>query len=361
MKVLHICEYTKGGIETYISEVLSYQKQAQHISKTSIVLSDYGVNEKVYEDANPYIYNYVRKPQHFLNAIKEISKAVKAEQPDIIHVHSTFAGVFARLPFLFKSKRPLIVYCSHGWSFTMEISTWKKKIFGFVERVLASKTDLIINISNNELNESLAYNLPKEKSVVVYNGIKDKQTDSAKKLDLDLDQTKINLLFIGRFDKQKGLDILIDFFMKNPLKNVKLYVIGESVLKESSIQMPDNIVSLGWVDNEMIDQYYKAFDAVIVPSRWEGFGLVAIEAMRNKKALIVSDRGALPELVENGVNGYSFDLDNYGELKSVLSDLRKDTLEEMGEKGYAMFLDKFTSEQMNQKIIEQYQVLINQK
>ena len=53
-------------------------------------------------------------------------------------------------------------------------------------------------------------------------------------------------------------------------------------------------------------RYYAAADGLVVPSRWEGFGLVAIEAMRAGTAVIASDRGALPELVEHGSDRLHF-------------------------------------------------------
>ena len=81
-----------------------------------------------------------------------------------------------------------------------------------------------------------------------------------------------------------------------------------------------------------------------MPSRWEGVGLVAIEAMRNSKAVIVSNRGALPELIDNGINGYVFDLDDNNSLRDILSTLNKDELEKMGLEGRKKYLEKFTDE-----------------
>lgn len=340
--------------------MLRYQQSSEKISNVSVVLSDYEVNRNKFSGINSYFYNYVRKPQHFLSAINEINRVIKKDRPDIIHVHSTFAGVFTRLLLFFKRDRPLVVYCSHGWAFTMDIPDWKKKIYGYIERFLAIKTDLIINISKSELKHSLIYKLPLNRSLVIYNGIKN-EVSSVSEPNVKLDSSKINILFIGRFDKQKGLDILIDFFSKNYLSDIRLYLIGDNVLNKSTLKLPSNIISIGWIDNELIDSYYKIFDAVIVPSRWEGFGLVAIEAMRNKKALIVSDRGALPEIVKNGVNGYIFNIDNYASLKNILLNLNREELVLMGQNGYSLFLKRFTSEHMNSEIIKQYELLIQKK
>ena len=55
--------------------------------------------------------------------------------------------------------------------------------------------------------------------------------------------------------------------------------------------IPDNVESIGWINHDEIDSYYSLFDAVIIPSRWEGFGLVAIEAMKMLKPLLLVIEG----------------------------------------------------------------------
>lgn len=155
--------------------------------------------------------------------------------------------------------------------------------------MLALKTDTIVNISLDEYTNSLKYHLPKNKSTIIYNGISDRSND--KRVSLEIEKDCINLLFVGRFDKQKGLDILIDIFKNNNLPKIKLYIIGEPVVSQAEFQFPQNVINLGWIDNKLLDSYYSDMDAVIMPSRWEGFGLVAIEAMKNRKPVIVSNRG----------------------------------------------------------------------
>lgn len=289
-----------------------------------------------------------------MKAINEILRVIRQEKPDIIHVHSTFAGVFVRLPLWLQKKRAKIIYCAHGWSFSMEIANWKKRIYAYIERLLACKTDVIVNISNSELKNALNYKLPAHKSKIIYNGIARKKCRQHKIVNLHMDQNKINLLFVGRFDRSKGLDMLLDFWQNHDLEHIHLYIIGESILQDAEIDLPGNVTLIGWVDHQLIDDYYQLFDAVIVPSRWEGFGLVAIEAMKNHKAIIVSNRGALPELVVDGHNGYLFDLENAESLYNILCKLDKDALNEMGENGYRIFTQKYTSDLMNESIVEMY-------
>ncbi|MCV9884490.1 glycosyltransferase [Metabacillus halosaccharovorans] len=358
MKVLHVGEYVKGGVATYIKEIIDFQSNSDRVDEVYLMLSKNNSEKQLnIQNNNIIFYDYRRKPKYVLRAILEINKSINHIKPDVIHVHSTFAGLYTRIPFFLKKNRPKIVYCSHGWSFLMDIKQYKKIIFATIEYLLSLKTDLIINISNNEQEKSLQFKLPKNKSRVIYNGINEIEKND--EIDISVDNSKINLLFVGRFDRQKGLDILLKYFSNYNNNKINLYVAGSGVLGNQEIIIPENVINLGWIDNTKIDAYYKMFDAVIIPSRWEGFGLVAIEAMKNKKAVIVSNRGALPELVQDGVNGYVFDLDDMKSLEKVFNTINKEDLVDFGENGYKIFKDKFTSKIMNKQIINTYITLFD--
>lgn len=357
MKVLHVCEYVRGGVTTYLNEILGNQAAAAKISSVHVLLSAYNSDKLRIQGVHVHYYRYKRKLTYFLPAMFQIRRAIKAIHPDIIHVHSSFAGLFVRLNYFFQKKHPKIVYCAHGWSFLMEVPPLKKKLYGWLERMLAIKTDRIINISEHESLGAQEYKIPVEKSLVIPNGIENrvhKKEDVA----LALDPAKLNLLFVGRFDRQKGIDILLRFFKDDPLAHVHLYTIGEHVLDPVRMEIPDNVTARGWISHDQIDSYYEHFDAVIIPSRWEGFGLVAIEAMKNKKAVIASNRGDLPDLVKNGVNGYLFDLNHLDELTRILTTVTKPELNAMGERGYAIFKENYTSEKLNQRLMAVYMQLM---
>lgn len=93
-------------------------------------------------------------------------------------------------------------------------------------------------------------------------------------------------------------------------------------------------------------RYYAACDALIMPSRREAFGLTAVEAMQFGKPVIASNRGALPELVQDGVNGYVFDLDSEDGLKNCLLGLSKEGLRRMSGNAREVFHSSFTAARM---------------
>lgn len=355
MKILHVGEYVNGGVATYLRTLLSGLQKYDDV-ENYLLISEYksqhgweNITKKV------FYYKYKRSISNIFSAIKQIHAIIKEVNPDIIHVHSTWAGLFVRLPYLFKKRKAKIIYQSHGWAFLMDISNYKKNIYALVEKILSISTDKIINISNYEQNQAIEYGLNKNKMIMIYNGIEDKINKS--NLKLNWDENKINLLFVGRLDRQKGLDLFLDVYDKIKLENIHLYVIGTSILDDNLPKSTKYVTYLGWVDNKDIDAYYQACDAVIMPSRWEGFGLVAIEAMKNSKAVIVSNRGALPELIKEDFTGYIFNIDDEISLKNRLLNLDKEKINILGKNGRNIYLQKFVDKIFINKIYKIYKVL----
>lgn len=339
MKILHVGEYVNGGVATYLRTLLNGLQKYSNI-ESYLLISEYK-SQKNWENITKkvFYYKYKRSISNIFSAIKQIHEVIEKVNPDIIHVHSTWAGLFVRLPYLFRKRKAKIIYQSHGWAFLMDTSKYKKNVYVLVERILSIPTDKIINISNYEQNQAIKYGFNKNKMIMIYNGVEDKVNKS--NLKLNWDRNKINLLFVGRLDKQKGLDLFLDVYNKMEMDNIHLYVIGTSVLDSSLPKDTEYVTYLGWVDNKDIDVYYQACDAVIMPSRWEGFGLVAIEAMKNSKPVIVSNRGALPELIKNNKNGYIFDMDKLNSLITILSKLDKFNLNFLGKNARKIFLEDF--------------------
>lgn len=355
MKILHVGEYVNGGVATYLRTLLSGLQKYDDV-ENYLLISNYK-SQQGWEDITKkvFYYKYKRSISNIFLAIKQIHAVIEDVNPDIIHVHSTWAGLFVRLPYLFRKRKSKIIYQSHGWAFLMDTSNYKKNIYALVEKILSIPTDKIINISNYEQNQAIEYGLNKNKMVMIYNGVEDKINKS--NLKLNWDNNKINLLFVGRLDRQKGLDLFLDVYDKMKLENIHLYVIGTSVLDDNLPKSTKYVTYLGWVDNKDIDAYYQACDAVIMPSRWEGFGLVAIEAMKNSKAVIVSNRGALPELIKEDFTGYIFNIDDEISLKNRLLNLDKEKINILGKNGRNIYLQKFVDKIFINKIYKIYKVL----
>ena len=240
----------------------------------------------------------------------------------------------------------------------MKVSSLKRRIYLIIEKILSIKTDVIINISDFEYNESVKFGISKNKSVKILNSINNEVKEHDQKV-LKYIDGKINFLFIGRLDKQKGFDKLFNFFNNN--KEYALHVVGDYVInKDCNYHDKENIFFYGWVNQEKIHNYYIESDVVIIPSRWEGFGLISLESMKYSKPILASNRGALIDIVENNNNGFIFDFNNFNStLDKSIKDLIDSDIKKMGESSYQLFIEKYSNNNMSDKINDLYKKLSN--
>ncbi len=119
--------------------------------------------------------------------------------------------------------------------------------------------------------------------------------------------------------------------------------------------MPPNARTTGWLSPSEIEAFYQSADIVVVPSRWEGFGLIAVEAMRAGLPVIASRVGGLPEIVEDGVTGLLIPPEDTAALVNALRDLSYERLSAMGRAGRERFQRHFTLDRVHRQITELYQ------
>jgi len=161
-----------------------------------------------------------------------------------------------------------------------------------------------------------AFGLPENKLVMVPNGVNAEAYSKPDKNDLiqfrgkfALPEEKI-VLFVGRLVYEKGVHVLVNAIPKVLEKvNAKFIIVGNGYMKEQlsslvkNIGLAHKVLFTGFVDDETLIRLQKYADVSVVPSLFEPFGIVALEAMAAKSPLVVSDTGGLSEIVEHDVTG----------------------------------------------------------
>ena len=356
--VLHVAENVKGGIATYLDTVLKYRAAESGPAAVSLLLP-LGEREQVRvpDGVRVDTYSYDgRGPLSLVRLTWIIWKKIRKTNPNIVHFHSSFPGFAGRFPMLFMRNRPACVFCAHGWSFEMEMPRWRQVLYAKIERLLSFATDAIVKISMSDHRASLAAGLNESRCVYLPNGIDFSETTSDEDV-VPMDSDMINLLFVGRFDRQKGIDLLMDAMAGLVGKPIRLFVVGEPVLGGAEVVPSANVEFLGWRSRNRLRYLFTHADAVVMPSRWEGFGMVAIEAMCCGTAVIASDRGALPEVVRHGESGLIFALDDRKGLVEVLTALKRSDLARMGEAGKRRYQRFYTARVMNERLAILYRLL----
>jgi exopolysaccharide production protein ExoY len=346
LKVAHVLEAGQGGIETAVRLLVDAQVNDRSVGDIHLIADRTHLGDALLQTpATMHFYKSNRKAKSLWGVSKEIYKLLARIKPDVVYLHSTFPGLYGRLYRKAGYVSWVTIYCPHGWAFTQRVSFIKRQSYMAVERMLSARADAIISVSHSEFSQAVQGGLNHHRHQVILHGIPNSSEFVASSALQPRNEEHIHLLFLGRFDPQKGLDLLLEVWEDPRLAETHLWIIGDALLPGAAkVSERANVHLLGWIPNRQINAYIKRFDAVIMPSRWEAFGLVALEAMRNGKPVIASRVGGLQELVIEGVNGLFIDPLDSEALVTTLSGLDKKRLASMGTMAEDIFQAGFTWE-----------------
>ena len=183
-------------------------------------------------------------------------------------------------------------------------------------------------------------------------------------------EQRFTLGIVSRLETIKGMDLVIPAFAEVLKKHpdTRLIVVGNGSLRSSMEQQAvelgcaDHITWAGRQPQEELSNWYSQMDIVLIPSRSEGFGLTAIEAMSNGCVVVASNIGGLPEVVRDGVCGllhHSEDTSNMADkIISLIND--KDTYNRLQAQSLRE-VEKYSFERYAELMRNLYEQIINCK
>lgn len=142
----------------------------------------------------------------------------------------------------------------------------------------------------------------------------------------DLEKNKNKILFVGRDFYRKGGDLVLEAFnlLKKEHSNIELYIAGPSHAPKELEENPEGVNFLGDITYDELCEYFNMCDIFCMPSRFEPFGLVLIEALVFGMPCIVNNDFAMKEIIEDGINGYLLNNENIVDLKDKMWKLLND-------------------------------------
>lgn len=358
LRIVHVCEILPGGLSSYLDEILPYQAARYGRGNVTLVAPEDQVQFVRGAEAITFA-GYPRTGRN-LSSISSLAVAlrqeIEAREPDILHLHSSIAGAVGRLVAAGTDFRGRLVYCAHGWATDPGRRSRMRRLIQVVERVLYDASDAIVNISPHEESFLPAVWRRSGKVRLIQSGIAPVQPPRQRAAPLS-EGAPWRLLFVGRTDRQKGFDLLM---AEMPMlqDSARLTVVGGAMVDAEVRSVdPPNVERLGWLPRDEIAAQMSEADFVVMPSRWEGMPLVALEAFRAGRPVIGSDYGAFPHIIEHGRTGFLVDIHEPGFLARALSDVSRPQAREMAELARAAFEQRFTSTEMNRQLIELYEQL----
>lgn len=309
-----------------------------------------------------------------LIAFLKLYGIIKKEKPDIVHTHTSKAGILGRFAAKI-SGVPIIIHTPHGHVFQSYYGFFKTKLFLFLERFASVITDKIITLTDVEKEEHLQFKVGKrEKFITIFSGVElDKFLNvnvnkNKKREELGLNKDDKVLCCVARLVPVKGHKYLIEAMPKilKEIPNVKLLIIGDGELRQDlenlakNIGIADKIIFLGLRFD--VPELLSILDLFVLPSLNEGMGKVLIEAMACSLPVVASEVGGIKEIVINNETGMLVPpKDSEKMAKNIVYLLNDDELaKKMGIKGKQRALE-FSSNVMVEKINKLYKEMLEKK
>ena len=357
MKILHVAESIWGGCGTYLNELIPLQSEALGPESIRVIAPD--AHAAILTDVPDSMIAKFRRPgrlQGLFFLLLRLAGEIRRFRPDVIHAHSTFAGVWVRGLALFVPRMPKIIYCPHGWSFYTAKSRWARQCMEAAERWQSRQSAAIVAISDTEREAALTAGIRPEKLVLIRNGLNPARSIGTH---AEWHDSRVKALFVGRLDRQKGVDVLLAA-MRALEDRVCVRIVGEAVVGNDGRRTGrENVEYLGWLNQEAVAEQINACDLVVMPSRWEGFPLVAMEAMRAGKPLVASAVGGLKEIVIDTVTGRLIPPDDVEALTAALVADSNEQLVQMGRAGRERFVANYSIDKTHTQLLSLYRSVLD--
>ena len=337
MKIIHVITAMGiGGAEKLLVNIINQQIQQHEVHLLYL---------KPIDDLIHLLDKQVQVQQIPLSVsvISKLKSYFLKVQPDIIHTHLGHADI---LGMWVARKLKAKVFCTmHNIYFKQNfVDILIFRVYKYLFKKLKANIRVISISKSVEKHVINVLGLPKKQSFILYNAIPPIQLNKPKQ---EEKTHTVNLLFIGRLVKQKSIKTLLDAIKFLKQKDVFLTIVGEGVLeKELKEYVVKNEIenNVNFVGKQLnTNSYYQNADIFILPSIWEGFGIVILEAFSTKTAVIASNIEGPSELITHQKNGLLFPVKNAKELAKNIDLLIKDNKlrNSLAEEGFKNFNEKY--------------------
>lgn len=378
MRIVHVAEWNEltGGAYTVVNNLV-------HCSLK--INPDLDIHIVSYSKANNTIFMdgytiHLVKSKFFITSKywyshRVLKKKILELKPDIVHLHFTYPPYSLLTNLTFP-----VVTTTHGLS---SVSMKQKGSYAlkhylklnfllepYFEKKALNKSKSIIAVSNWIKNEVESIIGPANKIIYIPNGIN--LSKSSVKINVSDRASSIvhpSIFYVGRLIKFKGVDILIDalYEVKKQIPEIHLYIAGAGCQlkrlerKSEILDLTENITFLGYLSEAEKEYFFSESDIFVIPSRYETFGIVVLEALARGTPVIASNVGGIPDILGYGEYGILFNPEDVQDLtKSIVSLLSNSKLQkELSEKGIRR-VQEYLWDDIAKETLDLYSSLVNQ-
>ena len=315
-------------------------------------------------------------PLRDLVATLRLARLIRRERPDILHTHTAKAGTVGRVAALLAGRRkpPIVVHTFHGHVLRGYFGPVRSLFFRLLERWLARGTTALVAVSPQVRDDLVSLGVaPAERFVVIRLGIEldervagpqNGRLESRRYLGIPPDRFAVG--WIGRMTAVKRTDDVLVAFkqLRDAGVDACLCMVGDG---PDRVQLERRAHELGVVKEtlflgyqEDVAPFYAAFDALVLPSSNEGTPVSAIEALAAGRPVVATRVGGVPDVVQEGEDGFLVEPGATGELADRLARLAGDPelRERMGRAGRERVVPRYAVERLVDDVDRLYKSLL---
>lgn len=359
MKIIHITEALGGGVAHSLSQLANAQAADGHQ-----VIVVHSIRTDTPVDLLPGLYPApidrrvlpmvtAINPIADMKALWQICALLKAENPDVIHLHSSKAGVLGRLAALLTGKRNQVFYSPRGFAFLREdVSPGKQKFFLTLERIASKLGGTVIGCSGTEADLS-RNEVGHAQTCLVENSV----DLSAVPVAAGSASGPVRIVTSGRICYQKAPWRFRDIAVGCADLPVDFVWLGDGDLRADLMVdgvLPSHMDIAGWQPRAGVYAELAHADIFVLPSLWEGMPLALIEAQAAGLPAVVSNVVGNRDVVIDGETGFVCDIDQdlIQKTRLLIEDVA--LRQKMGEAARKMAAKRFSVERMHREMMAVY-------
>jgi glycosyltransferase involved in cell wall biosynthesis len=375
VKVAHVVtRMNTGGVAVLISELVVGMNSDQF--EVTLITGSCSEGEEDYLKARGLDLNQITIPsmQRSLNPISdltsfiEIARALRNLRPDIVHTHTSKAGLLGRVAAMIIVPKATVIHTFHGHLLNGYFSKSATLLVKLSERMLARITDVLISMGNEVKNNLQEASIGRAwQYQVAFPGVQESEPNpNNAKVREFAERHKQNLIFtfVGRLSPIKRCDRIVKIAreLHDEFPQLHFLIIGDGelrgTLEVAARGLP--ITFLGWESHTQ--DWLAISDCAILLSDNEAVPLAMIEAGLAGLPVIATNVGSMSDVVVDGLNGYLVE-PLIEEIKSGVKALVEsaELRESFGKKGRELAQERFSVDAMIQRHREIYSQAIQMK
>lgn len=352
MTVVHVIEPFATGINTFVHELVMGHPEANHIIIYGNRSGLQNIDDLIagYKGKATFIpWKHVQREVSIMKDVKalvSLISIIKKLKVDVLHLHSSKAGILGRVAAWVLGVGP-VIYTPNAIAFLRtDIGFFKKGVFKYLERIFALFPGTIISSSRSEFQALYQLGIT---SKLINNGV-DVDTGEIKK-----QIESFQVIMVGHITVQKSPKLfnqIAQGFIEN--KNINFIWVGDGELR-NELTSP-NIHVTGWLNKDEVYQKISESAIYLSSSLWEGLSLAGIEAMAFGLPMLVNECVGNINLVDHGNNGFIFK--NAQEAITYINELILNP--ERYHQFSAASIDRYQAKYTGKRVATNYKLLYNQ-